>query len=130
MLAAAGHQNLAGLVAKAVIGLEPVGDGGFQFRGAPHRGIAGKALPDGPDGGLPDIVRGVEIGLPYPEVDYIDPLGLELIGLGIQGQGGRRGNLADTACKLHGDSFVDKICRESRGAVGHLASRHLTATIL
>ncbi len=114
MLAAAGHHDLAGLIAQAVIGLEAVGDGLFQFRGAAHRGVAGKALPDGPDGGLPDIVRGVEIRLPYPEVDYVNPLRLELIGLGIQGQGGGRGNLADTAGKLHGYSFMDKICEEVR----------------
>ena len=129
VLAAAGHQDLAGLVGQAVIGLEAVGDGGFQFRGAAHRGVAGKALPDGPDGGLPDVVRGVEIRLPHPEVDYIDSLRLELIGLGIQGQGGGRGNLADTTGKLHGNSFTDKICREGR-AVVHLPSPDLTATIL
>ncbi len=111
MFAAAGHQNFAGLVAQAVVGLEFVDDGGFQFRGASHRGVAGKPLMDGPDGGLPDVFRGVEVRLPDPEVDYVDPLGLELIGLGIQGQGGGRGNLADTAGKLHGYSFVDKICR-------------------
>ena len=123
VLAAAGHQDLAGLVGQAVIGLEAVGDGGFQLRGAAHRGVAGKALPDGPDGGLPDVVRGVEIRLPHPEVDYIDSLRLELIGLGIQGQGGGRGNLADTTGKLHGDSFRIKFA----GRAGTVAQLWLRA---
>ncbi len=105
MLAAAGHQDLGRLVGQAVVGLKFLDNGLFELGDAAHRGIAGEALFDGPDGGFPDVVRSLEVRLPHPEVDYVDPLGLELVGLGVQGQRGGGRNLTDTAGDLHSYSF-------------------------
>ena len=101
MFAAAGDQDLPGLVGEAVVGGKPLDNSLLELRDACHRGVAGEALSDGPNGRFPDVFRGVEVRLPYPKVDYVDPLGLELVGLGVQGQGGGGRNLADTFGDLH-----------------------------
>src|SRR3974377_335829 len=90
MLAATGDHDLAWFIGKTVTVVKGLDDGFLEFGNASHRGVTGEALIDGPDSSFPNVLGGVEIALPYPEIHHINALGLKLIGLGIQGQGGRR----------------------------------------
>ena len=64
LLAAAGDQDLVRLVLEAVVALELGDDGLLELRRAVHRRVLGEAVVDGRDGGLLDVIRGVEVRLP------------------------------------------------------------------
>jgi hypothetical protein len=98
MLAAVGDQHLARLDPQAGVA------GGLGRDRRPQLGQAGGGgvvveprLGAGGHGRLDDVVGGGEVGLAGAEADDVLPGGLERLGLGVDGQGGRLGDGGDAA---------------------------------
>ena len=89
MLAAAGDDDLRGLVGEAVLALVLVGDGRAQLGNAGGGGVFGEAGGQGLGAGVFDVLRGVEVRLAGAEADDVQAVGLHLLGLGVNGQGER-----------------------------------------
>ena len=96
LLAAVGDDDLAGADVVAGVPLGLVGDGLAQRGEARRRRVvvAGGVLHGG-QGGLDDVGRRREVGLAGAEADHVLTLGLHGLGLGVHGQGGRRGDGGD-----------------------------------
>ena len=86
MFAAAGNDDLRGLVAQPVFALEFVGNGLAQLRNAAGRRVLGESVVERLDGGVLDMLRRVKVRLARAEADHILSLRLHLLGLGINGQ--------------------------------------------
>ena len=98
VLAAVGHDDLVGqhLVARVAEGLGR--DGRLQLGQPAHRAVAVVArVAAGRHGGLDDVVGGREVGLAGAEADHGFAGGLEGLGLGVDGEGGRLGDGGDAA---------------------------------
>ncbi len=108
LLAAAGHQNLLGLVAQAVVALELGDDGFLQAGRAVHRRVFGEAGVNRLDGGVLDERGRIEIRLAGAQTDYILAGRLEFVGLGGHRQGRRRFDALYTFGKrgTHEDSWI------------------------
>ena len=91
VLAAAGNDDLRGLIGQAVLLFELVGDGLAQLGDAAGGRVLGEPVIEGLDRRILDVLRGVEIGLPRAKTDHVQPLRLHLLGLGIDGQREGRG---------------------------------------
>jgi len=89
LLAAAGDQDLVGLVFQFVFPAEFVDNGLLEHGGAVHCGVLGLAVADGLDGGFFDVLRGVEVGLSGAQADDVAAGGAQLGGQGGDRQGGR-----------------------------------------
>ncbi len=87
LLAAGADGDLTGLVVEPVLALELGADRLFQRRRAVDRGVARLAALHRCDRRLLDVEGRVEIGLAGAEADDVAPGGLELGGLGGDGNG-------------------------------------------
>ncbi len=102
VLGAAGDDDLRGLVAQAVVGLELFGDGGTQFGNAGGRSVLGEAGVEGAHGGGLDVLGCVKIGFAGAETDHVEALGLHGLGAGIDRQGGGGGEVTGAFCGFEG----------------------------
>ena len=93
LLAAVGHQDVVGGDLVAGVAQRLGGDGLAQDRQALGGGVlvVDRVLRGG-DGGLDDVVGGGEVGFSGAEADDRAAGGLEGLGLGVNGQGGGRGD--------------------------------------
>lgn len=89
VFAAAGDDDLARLIGEAIVALEFVSDGLAEFGNAAAGGVLGEAVIDGFDGGVLDVLGGIEIGFARAEANDVLTLGFHLLGLGVDGQGER-----------------------------------------
>ena len=89
VFAAAGDDDLRGLVGEAVLALVFVGDGCAQFGDAGGGGVFGEAGGQRLGAGVFDVLRGVEVRLAGAEADDVQAVGLHLLGLGVNGQSER-----------------------------------------
>ena len=96
LLGAVGHEHLGGrdLVARVAPGLgrHRLLQGGQAAGG---RVVVVGRDPAGLDGRLHDVGRGGEVGLAGAEADDVLARGPQRLGLGVDGQGGRRGDGGD-----------------------------------
>ncbi len=84
------------------------GHGPAQSRDAGNRGVAGVPGVQGRLGGL-DHVRGRgEVGLAHGQTDDLPSLGLELLGLGVDGQGGRGADARQSLGDVHGSDVLER----------------------
>ncbi len=98
MLAAVGHQHLAGgaLVPRVALGLDR--DRLLQLgEAAGGRVAVVLGVATGGDRRVDDVFRGGEVGLAGPEPDHVLAGCLQRLGLGVDRQGGRRGNGSETS---------------------------------
>jgi hypothetical protein len=102
LLAAAGDQDLLRRIVQAVVALELGDDGALEFRRAVHGGVLGEAVADGGDGGLFDVIRGVEVRLAGAKADHVLAGGAQLLGAGGDGEGRRRLDGLHAGGKLDG----------------------------
>ncbi len=58
-------------------------DSVLQLVYASDRRISGLTTVDAFDRSVPDILRGIEIGFPNAEIDYIDAASFERLGFGV-----------------------------------------------
>ena len=119
MFAAARDDDLGGRVGQAVVPFEFVGDGLAQFRDAAGRSVFGEALVKRLGAGVLDVLGRVEIRFARAEADDVQPLGLHLLGLGINGQG-ERGRERGGACR---DAIVHGIGRRGIATRAHRRKR-------
>jgi hypothetical protein len=89
MFAAAGDDDLGGLVGEAVLAFVFVGDGCAQLRDAGGGGVFGEAGGQRLGGGVFDVLRGVEVRFAGAETDDVQAVGLHLLGLRVNGEGER-----------------------------------------
>jgi hypothetical protein len=91
VLGATADQDVVRRQVEAVDLAEGRGDRLAQRLDAADLGVlADLAAVEGDADRVPDVRRGVEVGLAGAEADDVDPLGLELAGLGGDGQGDGR----------------------------------------
>ena len=89
LLAARGDADLRGHIIEPVVALELGADRRLELGNAVHGGVFGLAFLDGADTGGADMRGGREIRLSGPQADHVAPCGLEFLGLGGDGDGGR-----------------------------------------
>ena len=86
MLAAAGNDDLRGLVTQTVFALELVGNGLAQLRDAAGGSVLGKPVVERLDGRIFDVFRRIEVRFAGAEPDHVLSVGLHLFGLRVNGQ--------------------------------------------
>ena len=98
LLAAVGHQHLLGRHREVRVAQGLGGDGLAQGRDPARRGVAvvGRVAA-GLDGGLDDVRGCREVRLAGPESDDVLAGRLQRLGLGVDGQGGGRGDRGGSA---------------------------------
>ena len=101
VLGPTGDDNLLFGILQAIVPGQLISHGLAQLIGARHGSVFGKALLQGLDGSLFYVLGGIEIRLPCTEPHHIHTLGLEGLGFGRDGQGGRGLDLGHPACDLH-----------------------------
>src|SRR5208337_62673 len=103
MFAAGGGNRFLAPVVGVEIDRMTVDDGVPQLRSASHCRVLGEVALNSRDRCILDVLRGGEVGLAGAEVDHVDALLAQLVGLGDHGHGGRRLNAVDAVGELHGN---------------------------
>jgi len=98
MLATAAHQDIVSSIGEAVVLLHGIHNGILEFVDAAYRSIAGMAIADRFYGGRLNVKRGIEIRFADAKADDVNARLLQGLGLGVDGQSGRRFNLHGALC--------------------------------
>ena len=106
LFAADGDDDLGGGVVERVFAGELGGNCLFERDDAGGGGgVLGGAAVQGVDGGLLDVIGGVEVGLAGAEADDVFALAAQLGGAPADGHGGRFGQVQDSLRQFHFEAF-------------------------
>ncbi len=116
VLAAVGDEHLGGVDGDAGVAEGLGGDRLAQLGQAAGGCVAVVAhFGAGGDGRLDDVVGGGEVGFAGAEADDVLPFGLEGLGLGVHGEGGRGGDGGEAGCGAVHPATLPRIGRVPSG---------------
>jgi hypothetical protein len=107
VLAAHGDHTLARLVVRPKLAGVPLTHGFAERRHAGRGRVLGEVLFQGADGGLLDVVGCGEVGLAGAEVDDVNALGTQALGVRQNGERGGGADAIDALGEL--DGFGNRI---------------------